>query len=656
MINAMRTLALDYLFDKLGEKDNPPQNLEEWYYKLRTDHPERLFPFLVESVEGIEKVYILEKDVEEKTARLVPEDMTEEKAKWLPFIKPTGGRSPQIGPIIKVSKDSPKVLTLENTMESWKEIADSNKLWSPYFCEIVDLLNYPQVKLPDNCIIKGYKNLLVAGVEKLREKKQNVLLTVRNKNNELPGQCVEYCKYLVKEKLAGAKYITEDAPVQDNQTCPLCGTSGITIFPNALKGAGINISNVDRAGAFPGIDTGQAWKGYALCNACADLLYIYKFHFLKKDSKNQNSFITPIAGDNAVVIPFATVDHHARQGIWKAVKDIVKTASSDVEEAELTILDILEGEKGILNLTFLWATIGQNIEKVTGMITNVPPTRLVQLSKVNDESRDWKHPLFPHTFLRIKESNFSPDLSLRALGTLFKRARGKKAKDVNASMKLRQLKRGIAASVYHKTEIPMVRFWEEIITTARWYWLNAIENGSAYGLLNEGKKKTGEQYLTAAGWIRHLCWWIYYFKKLEVMSMESKFYEPQMERLKPYFGLESGIDSPQKAYAFLLGALYGKVLQVQGAKGVNVGANALTWLKRLTLKGRDLPELYVKIREKLLAYETEKSEDVRELIAEIGNLGCRLGDNIELGEISTNYYLLLGQSLTTTILPKKEGK
>jgi len=81
-----------------------------------------------------------------------------------------------------------------------------------------------------------------------------------------------------------------------------------------------------------------------------------------------------------------------------------------------------------------------------------------------------------------------------------------------------------------------------------------------------------------------------------------------------------------------------------------VGANALTWLKRLTLKGRDLPGLYIKVREKLLAYETEKSAEVRELIAELGNLGCKLGDKIELDEIPTNYYLLLGQSLTTTIL------
>ncbi|MBU0566602.1 CRISPR-associated protein, partial [bacterium] len=364
-------------------------------------------------------------------------------------------------------------------------------------------------------------------------------------------------------------------------------------------------------------------------------------------------FITPIAGENAVVIPFAAVDYQARQNIWREVKDFVRDTSSNAEEAELTILDRLKDEKGILNLTFLWATVGQEIGDVTGMITNVPPTRLKELSELNEELRSWKHPLFPSTFLW---SNFRPDLSLRALRTLFHRPGGKKAKDVNASMKLRQLKRGIAASLYHKIEIPMARFWEEVMTTARWYWLDAIGNGSAYGLLNEGKKKTGEPYLTAAGWIRHLCWWLYYFKKLEVMSMEDKFYEPQMERLKPYFGPKSGINSQEKAYAFLLGVLYGKVIQVQGARGVNVGANALTWLKRLTLKGRDLPELYVKIREKLLAYETEKSEEVRELIKEIGRLGVQLGDNIELDEIPTNYYLLLGQSLTTTILPKKEEK
>jgi len=127
-----------------------------------------------------------------------------------------------------------------------------------------------------------------------------------------------------------------------------------------------------------------------------------------------------------------------------------------------------------------------------------------------------------------------------------------------------------------------------------------------------------------------------------------------MDALKPYFGPESGIDTPEKAFSFLLGVLYGKLLQVQGARGVNVGANALSWLKRLTLQGKDLPELYNKTREKLLAYETEKSPEVKTLISEIGRLGVKLGDNIKLNEIQTNYYLLLGQSMTADILPSKE--
>ncbi len=665
MINAMRTLALDYIVDKLCDKNNFPKNLEAWYHKLRTNHPERLFPFLVESGEDIEKIYILEKDTDQDTLRLSLEEMTEEKARWLPFIRPSGSQGAQIGPVIKRSYSKtggpgPSAKILKTTMESFEEIAGDNELWSPYFNEIVKLLARKKLKLPDSSIIEwekvGYENLLITAVDKIGEEKQTVFLTIKDNNEKLPGQRSEYLTYLMTEKLAGSRYITVNTPAADNQTCPLCGASNVTVFPNSLKGAGINISNVDRAGVFPNIDTAQAWKGYALCNACADLLYIYKFHFLKKDSKNQNSFITPIAGENAVIIPFTTVEHRARQSIWRAVKDFAETISSDVEESELTILDILKDKKGILNLTFLWATVGQNIENVTGMITNVPPSRLTELSKVNEESRYWKHPLFPETFLRIKESTFSSDLSLRALRTLFHCPGGKKAKDANASMKLRQLKRDIAASVYYKTEIPIARFWKEIMVTAKWYWLDAIENGSTYGLLNEGKKKTGEPYLTAAGWIKHLGWWIYNFKRMEVMKMEDKFYEPQMETLKPYLGPESGIDSPQKAYAFLLGVLYGKVLQVQGAKGVNVGANALTWLRRLTLKGRDLPNLYIKTREKLLAYETEKNEDVKELIVEIGNLGWKLGDNIELDEIPTNYYLLLGQSMTTTILPTKGGK
>lgn len=59
MLYAMRTLALDYLFGKLGDKDNPPQNLDNWYHELRSTRPERIFPFLVENISNFEKIYIL---------------------------------------------------------------------------------------------------------------------------------------------------------------------------------------------------------------------------------------------------------------------------------------------------------------------------------------------------------------------------------------------------------------------------------------------------------------------------------------------------------------------------------------------------------------------------------------------------------------------
>ena len=137
------------------------------------------------------------------------------------------------------------------------------------------------------------------------------------------------------------------------------------------------------------------------------------------------------------------------------------------------------------------------------------------------------------------------------------------------------------------------------------------------------------------------------------MPLTEEIYQPELESLKPYFTQETAIDSEPKAFSFLLGVLYGKVMAVQGARGVNVGANALTWLKRLTLSGKDLPELYIKVREKLLAYETEKSGPVRGVVEELGRLGSNVKDLSELSETDTCFFLLLGQSLSNTILPSK---
>lgn len=134
--------------------------------------------------------------------------------------------------------------------------------------------------------------------------------------------------------------------------------------------------------------------------------------------------------------------------------------------------------------------------------------------------------------------------------------------------------------------------------------------------------------------------------------MTNSIYQPQSAALKPYFTEETAIDCKPKAFAFILGVLYGKLMQVQAARKVNVGANSLPWLKRLTLSGRDMPEFYNKVREKLLIYKTESSEEVREIIQELGALGA-VTKLDQLSEIDTCFFLLLGQSLATSVLPSK---
>ena len=141
------------------------------------------------------------------------------------------------------------------------------------------------------------------------------------------------------------------------------------------------------------------------------------------------------------------------------------------------------------------------------------------------------------------------------------------------------------------------------------------------------------------------------------MEPVDKVFEPSLPALKPYFQSGSGLNIPEKAFTFMLGILYGKVLQVQSARGVNVASNALTWLKRLNLDGRDLPGLYNKVREKLLTYETEANTDVRAIVRDLGQIGGKeLGDAITLDNTTTCYFLLLGQSVTVDVLPSKTKK
>ena len=437
--------------------------------------------------------------------------------------------------------------------------------------------------------------------------------------------------------------------------CALTGLRG-TVYPNALAGAGLNISNVDRLGVFPGLDDANAWKKFALSAEIADLLFVYSFHV-------RDRFLARVAGERALLVPYTDLDPDKRLRFVKSTRERyipqVRTGEPIVRE-EGKLERMADEEDAVTSITILWADFGQKLDNVRGMVTDVLPSRLRAISEVVrnvDKDRTIPFPEFPY------EGSLKLDVAFNYLGQLLKRPGGKRTEKVNKGPRLFDLKRDMAEAVYHGRRVPEERLWEEVREISEAYLLDALERRDSYGLLNEGRSKKGETYLTMAGWVRHLCRYLYFLRRLEVCPrMNDWRYAPRTERLRESFGDlfedtngRTGIDGPEKAYAFLLGALFGKLIQVQGARGVNVGANALSWLKRFTLTGKDLPELYVKIREKLLTYGTESSAAVRDVEEELGHLGAFLGTDIKLNQTETGYFLLLGQSLSRTFMPS-EGR
>ena len=143
-------------------------------------------------------------------------------------------------------------------------------------------------------IAESGQNAYSLAVEHISER-QTVFLAFKDDQGKLPGDHPEYLQYL-QEILAKSKYATEAIPPVENGLCSLSSEDGITVFPNALRGAGLNIANMDRPGAFPEIKKENAALGYALSLDSANLLYIYKNHVSKL-------FIADIAGNRALIIP-----------------------------------------------------------------------------------------------------------------------------------------------------------------------------------------------------------------------------------------------------------------------------------------------------------------------------------------------------------------
>ena len=656
MLEAMRQLALDSLWMELdGGKSADP---EVWYRQLRINDLGRLFPKLVEDVEqegGKDKQRFYSLSVEPQQSEVAVLKASEFKpgdAAKLPFNQPSGSQSAALGPIIKRSAPpknkeagpSPKIQ--QTTLEVFEKIASSGCTWSSYFGAARKCFLLPKIRLNDE--VKDAPGGALATAIRLIDEKRTVLLAFQDESGRLPGEVPEYAEYL-QGVLAATKYATARIPAREDQRCSLCGENPVKVYPNALRGAGINLANLDREGAFPGLDSSEAWKGFALCVGCADLLYVYWNHVAK-------DYLTTIAGSNALVIPSLDSQPAVRKKFSKRLREWVeglRQGKDTVTVREAQLLDILGEEAAVTTLTILWAEFRQRIDDIRGVVTSILPSRLRQLTDFNSRILKEASPVFPEWPLE----DFVYNLPLTILKPLLRRPGGKAAQASNESRRLFDLRRDLAEAIYHASPLPD-RFFEEAHEAARWHFAAVCDSGNAWWLLNEGRTKEGKSFLTAAGWVRQLARFLHYLRLIGVMRMPDpeELYRPTCEALRPYFTPESAIRGRERAFAFILGVLYGKLLQVQAARGVNVGANALTWLKRLTLSGRELPELYVKVREKLLAYETEGNPAVRQIITELGELGARLGTNIALDETETCYFLLLGQSLAIKIMPSKQAK
>ncbi len=658
MLIEMQKLALCYLWNEINGKTQPEYKLWDWFINEKNKDGGKFFPYLVEPSGKLEKYYTLKADTNNDTITILESadiGILEGKSTLkIPFNKPSGPRSAQLGPVIKRSYDKkkgamPQKLILNNTIELFKEKANSSKNYSNYFNEVVNVLTRSSLFFNGNLYEENDKNAFEIAIEIIPEN-QTVYLTFLDSYSRLPGDVPEYREYLFSMLDADSKYTTAKAKAKLNKTCPLCNRKSMKVYSSACSAAGINFFNMDRDGAFPGLSIDNAHLSFAICADCADLLYVFKFYVV-------NTITAPIAGHLALILPdlsFQNTDYLMKfyDKFNNYVEGLAKASKRALIIEKKALFKILLESRAVNSINIIWVELGQKIENISGIITDILPSRLSTIQDKNDKFV--KNEVF---YPKHLDDEFSFDLSLSFLSVLLKRPGGEKAKAINKSKNCFELKRLIAEAVYKKRLIPEKRFWEEIMITAKYYITNIIDKDKAnFDLFYEGfSPEKNEKWLTLAGWVKHLLMTLNYFCYMEVMKTmkNTRSYEPKMVDLQPYFQEKSGINSDEKAFTFILGILYGRLMMIQGGRGVNVGSNSLTWLKRLTLNGKDLPELYVKIREKLLAYDAEGDSKVRELIGELGRLGNLLGDNISIEQTPCCYFLLLGQSMTVDLFPKK---
>ena len=134
MIQAMRQLALDFLYNEL----NGSGDEEVWYRDMRENDMGALFPYLVEAARDsmASNYYVLYPDPDdEQVAVLEQRVRKDEDDTKIPFVQSTGSQSPALGPVIKRSYSNakgggPSEKILNSTLAAFAEIGIQGEPWS----------------------------------------------------------------------------------------------------------------------------------------------------------------------------------------------------------------------------------------------------------------------------------------------------------------------------------------------------------------------------------------------------------------------------------------------------------------------------------------------------------------------------------------------
>ena len=553
-----------------------------------------------------------------------------------PFRRPPGSRSPQIGPVLKRTLDpkngvGPNATTLAATLKHFETLAASNEPVAKVYRRALDAAGEGDV---------AQKTArMVAAMTSIPEKK-----TVYVSLGEPPGDDADYASHLLAVIRGELYKIDEDAPAG---VCPVCHQTA-RLGPSALKGAKVNFLNMDNHGVFPDLDVDRAADRFAMCGACAGAIASTYIHL-------RSELRVIIAGASALVLPYILAPAAGGDASRTAWDVLVKArAGKATDAAEDDLLFYLKDESSLASFHILWAAAGDSLDNVTGFITDVPCLRLGDLSTRNKAANAWTGSVLPARRVRPF------DLRLSLVGKLLEHPGGERTKRRNG-LHLASLRKQIARAIYLRTQLDPRPLMSELRDIIADHLVDpTIDDRSVVKNFTDEpplpKKPGAESRLNAASWVRHVALLIHYLRYLEVLPPMTiaERYIPRSERLQKILAPPSGVDTDAKMFAFFTGVLFGRLLAEQGAKRVNVRSNALTWLRRATLAGSDLPALYVRIRQKFTEYESERWSVLREVVFDTSELGRRLGTDIPLDTDTTMYFLFLGQALAGDVFAKDD--